>query len=334
MVVIACYMQVDGKTCPFTTPNTVEGAAVGILNHHLSFAHPPPAQADPPSKPSQRTKGSSSHYENEREYDDNIYYTYCASDDDNEEDPEDMKEFERTSQTPNTTLDKETFGGLNQRKLKVGLVIGLGIALLFGVVIGICIGRFILKSPDLKKCETATATSHTPTTTTYTPSNNIANKTITPRLSNIEKKDVEVSCSSAWSLFHGHCYTLLSDYNDIEMCREDCSKGEGVLASIHGQKENEFVASLIMDRSSRWFSGGVKNTWIAGSITKVGGDFTWMDGSNWDYENWDLDEPSRKSEGKEDHECVFMGNNPEDASKWVDGVCKWTSSNFDCVCKK
>ena len=140
---------------------------------------------------------------------------------------------------------------------------------------------------------------------------------------------------------------MLSDYHDVEVCREDCREGGGDLASIHDEEENEFVASFIMERPVR---GGEKDTWIAGSITDVGGEFTWMDGSRWDYENWDLGgwfhyyvthlphvrvlgEPDRKSLGRRHHECVFMGKNTEDVGKWWDGVCMWTRWTFDCVCK-
>ena len=32
-------------------------------------------------------------------------------------------------------------------------------------------------------------------------------------------------------------------------------------------------------------------------------------------------------------ECVFMGHDPDDPGKWVDGVCEWTRWTFDCLCK-
>jgi hypothetical protein len=133
------------------------------------------------------------------------------------------------------------------------------------------------------------------------------------------------------------------------VCRSDCREGGGDLASIHDQEENDFVAAFILDRPVR---GGEKDTWIAGTITEAGGEFNWLDGSNWDYENWDLGEafrkvkhiyilklirkgePDRKSMGRQHHECVFMGKNTEDLGKWWDGVCKWTRWTFDCVCKK
>ena len=59
----------------------------------------------------------------------------------------------------------------------------------------------------------------------------------------------------------------------------------GDIASIHDLEENNFVSTFILDRPVR---GGEKDTWIAGSIKEAGGEFSWMDGSPWDFENWDL----------------------------------------------
>ena len=62
------------------------------------------------------------------------------------------------------------------------------------------------------------------------------------------------------------------------MCREDCKKEGGDLASIHSLEENDFIASFI----------GEHLMWIAGSITEMDGDFSWTDGSDWDFEYWDI----------------------------------------------
>ena len=34
----------------------------------------------------------------------------------------------------------------------------------------------------------------------------------------------------------------------------------------------------------------IQDTWIAGQIEESYGEFTWMDGTQWDYDNWDRGE--------------------------------------------
>ena len=37
-----------------------------------------------------------------------------------------------------------------------------------------------------------------------------------------------------------------------------------------------------------------QDTWIAGEITQKDGAFSWMDGTPWDYDNWDVGESEDK----------------------------------------
>eukprot|EP00092_Neocalanus_flemingeri_P061228 GFUD01073572.1.p1 GENE.GFUD01073572.1~~GFUD01073572.1.p1 ORF type:complete len:203 (+),score=49.89 GFUD01073572.1:174-782(+) len=141
----------------------------------------------------------------------------------------------------------------------------------------------------------------------------------------------EVACDIEWTMFKQSCYKLVIDYTGIEVCREDCKKEGGDLASIHSKEENDFIISFLEERPIR---GGQKDAWIAGSITEIDGQFSWLDGSDWDFENWDEGEPDKKKLGKTHNECVFLGNNLEDPGLWHDGVCKWTQWTYDCVCKK
>jgi len=142
----------------------------------------------------------------------------------------------------------------------------------------------------------------------------------------------EVSCQEGWHSFRGSCYKFFNEYHNISVCRNDCKKEGGDLASIHSMEENDFLEGFIKLRpktsNSVW-----RDTWIAGRISEVNGQFSWGDGTPWDFSNWDVGEPDRKSEGREHHECVFMGKNIADPGKWWDGVCYWELWTFDCVCK-
>eukprot|EP00092_Neocalanus_flemingeri_P011756 GFUD01012678.1.p1 GENE.GFUD01012678.1~~GFUD01012678.1.p1 ORF type:complete len:195 (+),score=33.74 GFUD01012678.1:118-702(+) len=141
-------------------------------------------------------------------------------------------------------------------------------------------------------------------------------------------KKVEVSCGNDWTKFSQSCYKLVKDYNDIEVCRKDCKQEGGDLASIHSMEENEFIVTFMSEHS----------IWIAGSITEQNGNFSWLDGSTWDFDNWDVGEPDKKRFGKTHHECVFIATEGlEGRGKrgfWWDGVCEWDLYHFDCICKK
>eukprot|EP00092_Neocalanus_flemingeri_P019105 GFUD01020695.1.p1 GENE.GFUD01020695.1~~GFUD01020695.1.p1 ORF type:complete len:187 (+),score=32.94 GFUD01020695.1:219-779(+) len=134
----------------------------------------------------------------------------------------------------------------------------------------------------------------------------------------------DVSCDNDWTMFNQSCYKVVRGYNDIEVCREDCKRQGGDLASIHSMEENDFIVSFHQDNP----------IWTGGSITEKDGQFRWLDGSDWDFENWDEGEPDKKKFGKTHHECVFVGDNPNNLGLWWDGVCKWSYRKYDCVCKK
>ena len=69
--------------------------------------------------------------------------------------------------------------------------------------------------------------------------------------------EVAVVCPEGWTKFEGRCYSLVTNYHDISVCRDQCRAQGGDLASIHSQRENDFVANFIQSRPSR---GGEKVT--------------------------------------------------------------------------
>jgi len=138
---------------------------------------------------------------------------------------------------------------------------------------------------------------------------------------------VIVCPDKTWRKFENYCYHLLTDKTSMTGCRQDCVQLGGDLASIHSSDENEFVTSLIRDRPTR---GGNKQTWIGGRYSKDQAKFYWFDQSDWDFDNWSLNEPHKSQEG---WDCVFLGHDPTNLDKWVDGVCRYSSPTFDCICK-
>ena len=76
----------------------------------------------------------------------------------------------------------------------------------------------------------------------------------------------------------------------MQKCRDKCKrKGGGDLASIHSTEENNFVADLIRQRlksseyltRQRWYW-----CWIGARLNITNKEFTWLDGTPWDFTNW------------------------------------------------
>ena len=79
--------------------------------------------------------------------------------------------------------------------------------------------------------------------------------------------------------------------------RAQCQAEGGDLASVHSTGENEFIRQL--GRTERLWLGGRRTSCTGRACT----DFTWSDGSAWDYDNWDRGEPNNYFQ---DEVCLSM----------------------------
>ncbi|GMS91323.1 hypothetical protein PENTCL1PPCAC_13498, partial [Pristionchus entomophagus] len=66
----------------------------------------------------------------------------------------------------------------------------------------------------------------------------------------------------------------------------NCKKLGTNLASIHNQQENSFVRRLAVSK------GAVNGVFLGATISGKWKDFGWVDGSDWDYENFHHDFPA------------------------------------------
>merc|ERR1719420_695161 len=113
----------------------------------------------------------------------------------------------------------------------------------------------------------------------------------------VELKSAMHPLNENWACFKQSCYKLVeNNYTDIEDCRKDCMLEGGDLASIHDNEENNFIQTLQKDNL----------VWFGGRINEKDGEFRWIDGSDWDFDNWDINEPDRKIFGKHLYECTFL----------------------------
>ena len=88
---------------------------------------------------------------------------------------------------------------------------------------------------------------------------------------------LEWNCGTDWAAFNQSCFKLVLNYSDIEECRQDCMVGGGDLASIHSKEENDFIETLMKDDL----------VLFGGRIAERDGEFSWIDGSDWDFDYWD-----------------------------------------------
>ena len=84
-----------------------------------------------------------------------------------------------------------------------------------------------------------------------------------------------VACLPDWFEFEGHCYSPKPFYLSWNLAEEDCMRYGGHLASIHSKAEDDFTAKLLTN-----------SYWIGGSGSGYLNDWTWSDGTSWDFSHW------------------------------------------------
>ena len=88
------------------------------------------------------------------------------------------------------------------------------------------------------------------------------------------------SCPAGYTGYNGKCYKAVWNGGGISRnnAEQACTAEGGHLASIHDAKTNNFLLGLLKVRS---YIGDVYEN----------GQWTWTDGSAWDYDNWRAGDP-------------------------------------------
>ncbi|XP_041458722.1 macrophage mannose receptor 1-like isoform X2 [Lytechinus variegatus] len=129
------------------------------------------------------------------------------------------------------------------------------------------------------------------------------------------------TCDDGWTLNGVSCFYFVGKgylYNDAE---ENCKTLGGHLASIHSQREQNFL-------SMRARMGGAY-LWIGFHDYNTENVFSWTDGTSNDFQNWANGQPDNWKSGED---AVHMRTNEVDAGKWndIDG----DTTKLASVCKK
>ncbi|XP_038058695.1 alpha-N-acetylgalactosamine-specific lectin-like [Patiria miniata] len=133
-------------------------------------------------------------------------------------------------------------------------------------------------------------------------------------------------CPPPWLAFQGHCYQWVDkqmSWMDAERhCQMLSHPGKMVhLASIHSEEEDEFISDYVKEASGN--PSNPPGYWMGYNDHQQENTFTWTDGSDSAYDNWQPREPN-DSNGED---CV---ERHQFFNKWNDLDC---SNKLTFVCK-
>ena len=121
----------------------------------------------------------------------------------------------------------------------------------------------------------------------------------------------------------GHRYEIFRETLTWEEAKAACEAKGGHLATITSQEEQKTIESLNTQNSKLWI-GGYKNS---------AGQWCWVTGEPWEYQNWGDGEPNNSSNVVADESCVAVwpvkwndlaNSNTYEQSGYI---CEWEASN-------
>ena len=94
--------------------------------------------------------------------------------------------------------------------------------------------------------------------------------------------------------FNGHGYELIPTPTPWHLAKKKAEEKDGYLVVITSEKENEFITELVRKSTN----GELCEVWIGLEDEKSEGDWRWINGEKYIYNNWDKSNPSN-SDGAE-----------------------------------
>merc|ERR1711872_130052 len=110
-------------------------------------------------------------------------------------------------------------------------------------------------------------------------------------------------CPDRWVVYGSHCYRMYLELHSWSDAESKCQQVGGHLASIHNYNEHEFIFKLANNHT----------VWIGGSDEGNIKNWTWSDGTKWQYTNWNKNEPNNYNN---EEECAEISDDYE--GKWND----------------
>ncbi|XP_038054241.1 alpha-N-acetylgalactosamine-specific lectin-like [Patiria miniata] len=130
-------------------------------------------------------------------------------------------------------------------------------------------------------------------------------------------------CPPFWTRYGNYCYRFFGPPKTWQSAEEHCREfftrnGQGHLASVHSSGENNFL--LQMWSSSLLPKEGIVAAaiWIGHSDLANEGQFTWSDGTSFDYNGgWRTGQPNDSGQGED---CGSIYRTTQQVG-WNDGPC-------------
>ena len=120
----------------------------------------------------------------------------------------------------------------------------------------------------------------------------------------------KTSCDSDWITYSDtKCFKVLDKKGTQFEAKNNCSAIDSTLINIESEKEQMFLSSHLAK-----YRGIAGNVWIG--LEYVGNNFTWIDGNDMSYQNWD---ENAVKDGI--NECVDMLTTESNLGKWMDDRC-------------
>ncbi|XP_051782408.1 ladderlectin-like [Erpetoichthys calabaricus] len=135
---------------------------------------------------------------------------------------------------------------------------------------------------------------------------------------------VRGDCPYFWEAFNGTCYTYFDQQLRYDDAKDVCRRAGGNLASVHSAEENQFILSL-----TGGYDGVFPYAWLGGLVDGDEGKWCWMDGSEFDFQNWAVDQPSQCSETY--NNLVINYRDKQTPGQWT---CLYEDFKLPFVCKK
>ena len=124
--------------------------------------------------------------------------------------------------------------------------------------------------------------------------------------------------------FNGHTYAVYDIGMTWHEAKAYCESLGGHLATITSQEEQNFIENIVKD-------GKKNHYWIGAECEDKWGEWKWITGEEWNYNNWDNGEPNNSNNSTENYAHIYRIPNPVRRGSFFGA---WNDINKNCVYPK